>query len=51
MTDLDSRELTVVVALAVLLMGWLSRRTGLSEPLPLLAVGTLVGPRAGPAAG
>lgn len=40
---MDSLELIVVVALAVLLMGWLSRRTGLSRPLLLLAVGTLVG--------
>jgi CPA1 family monovalent cation:H+ antiporter len=40
---MDSLELIVVVAAAVLLMGWLSRRTGLSEPLLLLAVGCLVG--------
>ncbi|MFD4554549.1 Na+/H+ antiporter [Streptomyces sp. NPDC058469] len=40
---MDSLELIVAVAAAVLLMGWLSRRTGLSEPLVLLAVGCLVG--------
>ncbi|WP_405951882.1 Na+/H+ antiporter [Streptomyces prunicolor] len=40
---MDSLELIVVVAAAVLLMGWLSRRTDLSEPLLLLAVGCLVG--------
>ncbi|MEV5533154.1 Na+/H+ antiporter [Streptomyces prunicolor] len=40
---MDSLELIVVVAAAVLLMGWLSRSTGLSEPLLLLAVGCLVG--------
>ncbi|WP_405846139.1 Na+/H+ antiporter [Streptomyces sp. NBC_01518] len=40
---MDSLELIVVVAAAVLLMGWLSRRTGLSEPLLLLATGCLVG--------
>ncbi|WP_234476163.1 cation:proton antiporter [Streptomyces sp. MBT65] len=40
---MDSLELIVVVAAAVLLMGRLSRRTGLSEPLLLLAAGTLVG--------
>jgi len=31
---MDSLELLVVVAVAVLLTGRLSRRTGLSEPLP-----------------
>jgi CPA1 family monovalent cation:H+ antiporter len=40
---MDSLELIVVVAVAVLLMGRLSRRTGLSEPLLLLAVGAVVG--------
>ncbi|MFD7499096.1 cation:proton antiporter [Streptomyces sp. NPDC059832] len=38
-----SLELTVIVAVSVLLSGWLSRRTGLSEPLLLLGVGCLVG--------
>ncbi|MFE2133705.1 cation:proton antiporter, partial [Streptomyces sp. NPDC059466] len=36
-------ELIAVVAVVVLLMGWLSRRTGLSEPLLLLGAGCLVG--------
>ncbi|MDV9174137.1 hypothetical protein R6V09_29020 [Streptomyces sp. W16] len=40
---MDSLELIVVVAVAVLLTGRLSRRTGLSEPLLLLGVGVLVG--------
>ncbi|MER5513333.1 Na+/H+ antiporter [Streptomyces sp. NPDC002763] len=38
-----SLELIAVVAVGVLLMGWLSRRTGLSEPLLLLGAGCLVG--------
>ncbi|KUN34593.1 sodium:proton antiporter [Streptomyces olivochromogenes] len=40
---MESLELIVVVAVGVLAMGWLSRRTGLSEPLLLLGVGCLVG--------
>ncbi|MGW7545288.1 Na+/H+ antiporter [Streptomyces sp. NPDC054770] len=38
-----SLELIAVVAVGILLMGWLSRRTGLSEPLLLLGAGCLVG--------
>ncbi|MEU6192080.1 hypothetical protein [Streptomyces sp. NPDC047061] len=38
-----SLELIAVVAVGNLLMGWLSRRTGLSEPLLLLGAGCLVG--------
>ncbi|MEV5081390.1 Na+/H+ antiporter [Streptomyces sp. NPDC056159] len=38
-----SLELIAVVAVGVLMMGWLSRRTGLSEPLLLLSAGCLVG--------
>ncbi|MFF7888561.1 cation:proton antiporter [Streptomyces sp. NPDC007896] len=40
---MESRELIVVVAVGVLAMGWLSRRTGLSEPLLLLGAGCLIG--------
>ncbi|MGW1498176.1 Na+/H+ antiporter [Streptomyces mirabilis] len=42
-TDVESLELIAVVAVGVLAMGWLSRRTGLSEPLLLLGAGCLVG--------
>ncbi|MER5899953.1 Na+/H+ antiporter [Streptomyces mirabilis] len=42
-TGVESLELIVVVAVGVLAMGWLSRRTGLSEPLLLLGAGCLVG--------
>ncbi|SFF62254.1 Na+/H+ antiporter [Streptomyces mirabilis] len=42
-TDVESLELIVVVAVGVLAMGRLSRRTGLSEPLLLLGAGCLVG--------
>ncbi|MFF1745403.1 hypothetical protein [Streptomyces mirabilis] len=41
-TDVESLELIAVVAVGVLAMGWLSRRTGLSEPLLLLGAGCLV---------
>lgn len=40
---MESLELIVVIAVGVLAMGWLSRRTGLSEPLLLLGAGCLVG--------
>ncbi|MER6955046.1 Na+/H+ antiporter [Streptomyces sp. NPDC000618] len=40
---MESLELIVVVAVGVLAMGWLSRRTGVSEPLLLLGAGCLVG--------
>lgn len=40
---MESLELIVVVAVGVLAMGWLSRRTGLSEPLLLLGAGCLIG--------
>ncbi|AUH40024.1 Na+/H+ antiporter [Streptomyces sp. CMB-StM0423] len=40
---MESLELIVVVAIGVLSMGWLSRRTGVSEPLLLLGAGCLVG--------
>lgn len=42
-TGVESLELIVVVAVGVLAMGWLSRRTGLSEPLLLLGAGCLAG--------
>ncbi|SOE79420.1 sodium/proton antiporter, CPA1 family [Streptomyces sp. OV198] len=42
-TGVESLELIVVVAVGVLAMGWLSRPTGLSEPLLLLGAGCLVG--------
>ncbi|MEU1032427.1 Na+/H+ antiporter [Streptomyces mirabilis] len=42
-TGVESLELIVVVAVGVLAMGWLSRRTGLSEPVLLLGAGCLVG--------
>ncbi|MGW1753932.1 cation:proton antiporter domain-containing protein [Streptomyces mirabilis] len=42
-TGVESLELIVVVAVGVLAMSWLSRRTGLSEPLLLLGAGCLVG--------
>ena len=38
-----SLELVVVIGTAILLMGWLARRTGISEPLLLLAAGGLIG--------
>ena len=40
---MENLELTVVVAVVVLATGWLTRRTGLSEPLLLLGAGCLVG--------
>ncbi|MFJ4788430.1 Na+/H+ antiporter [Streptomyces sp. NPDC088794] len=40
---MESLELIVVVSVGVLAMGWLSRRTGVSEPLLLLGAGCLVG--------
>lgn len=40
---MESLELIVVVAVGVLAMGWLSRRSGVSEPLLLLGAGCLVG--------
>jgi CPA1 family monovalent cation:H+ antiporter len=40
---MESLELIVVVAVGVLAMGRLSRRTGLSEPLLLLGAGCLIG--------
>jgi CPA1 family monovalent cation:H+ antiporter len=39
---MESLELIVVVAVGVLAMGWLLRRTGVSEPLLLLGAGCLV---------
>lgn len=42
-TDVGSPELIVVVAVGVLATGRPSRRTSLSEPLPLLGAGCLVG--------
>ncbi|MET7897960.1 Na+/H+ antiporter [Streptomyces mirabilis] len=42
-TGVESLELIIVVAVGVLAMSWLSRRTGLSEPLLLLGAGCLVG--------
>ncbi|MFE5091921.1 hypothetical protein ACFRCI_16355 [Streptomyces sp. NPDC056638] len=38
-----SLELIVIIGVGVLLAGWLSCRTGLSEPLLLLSLGCLVG--------
>ncbi|MDR6974324.1 CPA1 family monovalent cation:H+ antiporter [Streptomyces sp. 3330] len=40
---MESLELVVVIATAILAMGWLARRTGISEPLLLLAAGGLIG--------
>ncbi|MFE0457553.1 Na+/H+ antiporter [Streptomyces sp. NPDC058914] len=40
---MESLELIVAVAAAVLVAGWLARRTGLSEPLVLLGAGCLMG--------
>ncbi|MFF4656337.1 Na+/H+ antiporter [Streptomyces sp. NPDC001381] len=40
---MESLELIVAVAAAVLVSGWLARRTGLSEPLLLLGAGCLLG--------
>ncbi|MCL7425431.1 Na+/H+ antiporter [Streptomyces sp. YS415] len=40
---MESLELIVAVAAAVLAAGWLARRTGLSEPLLLLGAGILMG--------
>ncbi|MFE0474880.1 Na+/H+ antiporter [Streptomyces sp. NPDC058947] len=40
---MESLELIVAVAVAVLVAGWAARRTGLSEPLLLLTAGCLMG--------
>ncbi|MDW6064258.1 Na+/H+ antiporter [Streptomyces sp. FXJ1.4098] len=40
---MESLELVVVIGTAILAMGWLARRTGISEPLLLLAAGGLLG--------
>jgi len=40
---MESLELVVAVAVAVLVTGWTARRTGLSEPLLLLGAGCLMG--------
>jgi CPA1 family monovalent cation:H+ antiporter len=40
---MENLELVVAVAAAVLVTGWTSRRTGLSEPLLLLGAGCLMG--------
>jgi CPA1 family monovalent cation:H+ antiporter len=40
---MESLELVVVIGTAILLMGWLARRTRLSEPLLLLIAGALIG--------
>ncbi|MER6345275.1 Na+/H+ antiporter [Streptomyces sp. NPDC001595] len=40
---MESLELIVAVATAVLVAGWIARRTGLSEPLVLLGAGCLTG--------
>ncbi|MFI6036037.1 Na+/H+ antiporter [Streptomyces sp. NPDC051315] len=40
---MESLELVVAVAAAVLVTGWTARRTGLSEPLLLLGAGCLMG--------
>jgi CPA1 family monovalent cation:H+ antiporter len=40
---MESLELIVAVAAAVLVAGWLARRAGLSEPLLLLGAGCLMG--------